>query len=394
MEKHLDFDVRINRKGTDSIKYDFAKEMNKEEDLLPLWVADMDFKVSSYICDAIKQQADHGIYGYSDSKDDYFQAVADWCLKYHSWRVKKEWLIKTPGVVFALAMAIKAYTQVGDSVMICRPVYHPFANVIKDNGRNLVDCSLKLKEDGRYYLNFEDMEKKIREEKVKLFLLCSPHNPSGRVWTKGELEEIARLCLKYEIIVVSDEIHADLVFKGKHYVFASIDSPIKDQCVICMAPNKTFNIAGLQVSNIFIENEKLREKFKAEMRACGITEVNGAGIVAAKVAYREGEEWYLHMMDYVRKNIEYVKSFIENRIPRLKVMDSEATYLLWIDFRALWIKEKELTNFIEKKAGLWLSNGEIFGPQGAGFQRMNVACCRELLQEALEKLEKAVKELT
>ncbi len=390
MERHLDFDTIIERKGTDCLKYDFAKEMRKEENLIPLWVADMDLKVSSYICDAIKQQAEHGIYGYSDSKEDYFQAVADWMMKHHKWKIEKEWLIKTPGVVFALAMSVKAFTDMGDSVMICRPVYHPFGKVITDNKRRLVDCSLELKEDGRYYINFEEMERIIREENVKLFFLCSPHNPSGRVWNKEELLQIARLCLKYHVIVVSDEIHADLVFKGKHHVFSTVDSAIKHQCIICTAPSKTFNIAGLQVSNIFIENKELRIKFLKQMQACGISEINAAGLAAAKAAYQYGEVWYQNMMEYLQGNIKYVKDFIDNKIPQLKVIEQEASYLLWIDFRELGLKEEELTELIEKKAGLWLSSGEIFGSHGAGFQRMNIACPRSRLKEAMEKLEKSV----
>lgn len=391
-ERNLDFNVRIDRKETDSIKYDFAKEFQKNEGLIPLWVADMDFKVSSFICDVIKEQAEHGIYGYSDSKEDYFQAVADWMAVHHDWKVEKEWLIKTPGVVVALALAIKAFTRVNDAVMICRPVYHPFTNVIKENERKVVNCPLDLLEDGRYHINFEEMEKKIQEEGVKLFLLCNPHNPSGRVWKKEELERIADLCLANNVIVISDEIHADLVFKGKHHVFSTINRDMSQKCIICTAPSKTFNIAGLHVSNIFIENKELREQFLKELRSCGLGEVNGAGLAAAKAAYKYGEEWYCNMMDYIRGNIEFVTQFIAEKIPMLKVMEQEATYLLWIDFGALGIKGKELTKFIEEKAGLWLSSGDIFGPEGAGFQRMNVACPRSVLEEAMKKLEKAINE--
>lgn len=393
MERNLDFDKRIERKGTDCIKYDFAKEMKKEEGLLPLWVADMDFKVSSYICDALKEQAEHGIYGYSDSKEDYFQAVADWMMKHHGWKIEKEWMIKTPGVVFALAMAIKAFTKEEDGVMICRPVYHPFSYVIRDNNRKIVDCSLELKEDGRYHINFDEMERLMKEEQVKLLLLCSPHNPSGRVWSKEELSRIADLCLQYQVIVVSDEIHADLVFQGTHHIFSSVNEEIKEQCIVCTAPSKTFNIAGLQVSNIFIINPELRKKFLDEMKACAVSEVNGAGIAAAKAAYLHGEEWYQGMMEYIRGNMTYVKDYIAKKIPKLKVMEGEATYLLWIDFRSLGYGAQELTEFLEKKAGLWLSSGEIFGKQGTGFQRMNVACPRSVLEEAMEKLEMAVNQI-
>lgn len=392
-EKHLDFDLRIDRKETDSIKYDFAEEFQKRANLIPLWVADMDFKVSSFICDAVKKQAEHGIYGYSDTREDYFQAVADWMMKHHNWKIEKEWLIKTPGVVVALALSIRAFTKVNDGVMICRPVYHPFSNVIKNNDRRIVNCPLELREDGRYYINFAEMEKRMEEEEVKLFLLCSPHNPSGRVWQKEELEKIADLCLKHNVIVVSDEIHADLVFTGRHHIFSTVNEKMAKRCVVCTAPSKTFNIAGLQVSNIFIEEEGLRKQFLKELQSCGMGEVNGAGIAAAKAAYLHGEEWYQGMMQYIHENMKYVKSFIKERIPKLSVMEGEATYLLWINFRELNLPEKDLTKFIEEKAGLWLSSGEIFGPEGAGFERMNIACPRSTLVEAMEKLEKAITEM-
>lgn len=268
-EKNLDFDKIVNRKGTRCLKYDFAKRRGMSEDVLPLWVADMDFVTSSYIVDALTERASHGIFGYSEVQTPYFEIVNDWMKNHHDWEAQEKWLVKTPGVVFALAMAVKAYTEPGDGVLIQPPVYYPFSEVIEDNGRKVVSNTLYLGEDNRYHIDFEDFEKKITEENIKLFFLCSPHNPVGRVWTKEELMKLGDLCVKHHVIVVSDEIHHDFIFKGKHFVFASLKKEYEEISITRTSPSKTFNLAGLTISNIFIPNRELKAKFQKELDAAG-----------------------------------------------------------------------------------------------------------------------------
>lgn len=393
MEKNLDFDTLVNRKGTYSLKYDFAKKRNKPEDLLPLWVADMDFKVSSYVQEAIKRQAEHGIFGYSEVQEEYFEVLKRWMKKHYEWDIDNEWLIKTPGVVFALAMAIKAFTDKGDAVMIQQPVYYPFSEVIIDNDRKLISNTLSRDKSGKYKIDFDDFEKKIVDENVKLFLLCNPHNPVGRVWSKEELIHLGNICYKHNVIVVSDEIHEDFVFVGKHHVFSNLKDEFKEISVIATSPSKTFNIAGLQVSNIFISNQNLRRKFRKEINAAGYSQLNVMGLVATKAAYENGEEWYNAMFNYVKKNIDYTKKFLQENIPNVELIEPEGTYLLWLDFKKLNLSENELEDLIINKAKLWLDSGKIFGESGTGFQRINVACPRKTLEEALNRLRVAIDSL-
>lgn len=388
MERNLNFDEVINRKNTKSLKYDFAKERGMSEDLLPLWVADMDFKTSSYIIDALENQVKHGIFGYSDGKEEYFLAIKKWMEK-HKWEVEEKWLVKTPGVVFALAMAVKAYTKQGDSVLIQSPVYYPFGEVIKDNGRNIVESKLVLDEQG-YHMDFIDLEKKIMDQKVKLMFLCNPHNPVGRVWKKEELIKIGEICKRQGVIVVSDEIHGDFVFVGEHTVFANIND-FKEFTITCTSPSKTFNLAGLQMSNIFISNSKLRKEFKRQIYASGYSQLNVMGLVACETAYTQGEQWYKGMYSYIKENIAYTERFLKENLPQIKMLNHEGTYLVWLDFRDLGLSSVDLEDLIINKAKLWLDSGEIFGDTGVGFQRINVACPRAILTNALERLEKAVK---
>lgn len=391
-EKNLDFDMVVDRKNTYSLKYDFAKERNMPEDLLPLWVADMDFKVSSYIQEALQKQVEHGIFGYSEVKEDYFEALKGWMKSHHGWEVESDWLIKTPGVVFALAMAVKAFTKEGDGVLLQQPVYYPFSEVIVDNGRKLVSNTLVQNDTGKYVIDYEDFENKIVRENIKLFFLCNPHNPVGRVWSKEELIRLGDICYKHHVIVVSDEIHADFVFHGKHQVFVDLKEEYKEIAIVATSPSKTFNIAGLQVSNIFIPNAELRKKIKKQIDAAGYSQLNVLGLVAAKAAYEHGEEWYQAMHRYVSENIAYTGEFVRERLPGVTLVENEGTYLLWLDFRALKLSERELEDLIVEKAKLWLDSGRIFGTAGKGFQRINVACPRETLKEALTRLEAALKE--
>ena len=388
----FDFDKVVDRHGTKCLKYDFAKERGRSDDMLPLWVADMDFPTAPGIQKSLSDAVAHGIYGYSEGKDDYFQAAAGWYEKHFGWKVEKEWLIKTPGVVFALAMAVKAYTKEGDAVLLQQPVYYPFSEVITDNHRRLINSPLQ-QIDGHYEINFEEFEQKIVEENVKLFLMCSPHNPVSRVWTREELEKLGDICKKHGVIVVSDEIHADFVFEGKHQVFADLKPEYKDFTVICTSPGKTFNIAGLQASNILIPNEVLRETFAKQITAAGYSQISAPGIEAVIAAYAQGEEWYQEMKKYVGENITFLHEWMEEHIPQIKVTRTEGTYLVWMDFRELGIAEENLKDFVENRAGLWLDGGKMFGESGSGFQRINVACPRKTLEKALTQLETAVKNL-
>jgi cystathionine beta-lyase len=393
-EKNLDFDEVIDRRHTNSLKYDFAKRRGMPETVLPFWVADMDFKISSYIQDALNKQVEHGIYGYSEVQEEYFEVVKKWMKNHYNWDVDIRWLIKTPGIVFALAMAIKAFTNKGDGVLIQQPVYYPFSEVIEDNERRIVDNTLVIDENGNYHIDFEDFENKIKKERIKLFLLCNPQNPSGRVFTKDELIKMGDICLKYDVIVVSDEIHADFVFKGRHNVFANVKEEYKDISIVCTSPSKTFNLAGTQISNIFIPNRQIKHKFRKQIDAAGYSQLNAVGLVACEAAYKYGEEWYQAVYVYIQDNIDYTRSYIEEKIPEIKMIPLEGTYLVWLDFRGLGLSDKEINNIVINKAGLWLDSGAIFGKSGEGFQRINVACPRALLTDALDRLEKAIHEVS
>lgn len=385
-EKNLDFDTVIDRRDTKSLKYDFAVSRGRPKDVLPLWVADMDFKTSSYIIEALEDTVKHGIFGYSESDEEYFNVVSSWMKRRYDWDVKENWLIKTPGIVYALAMAVRAYTEEGDAVLIQQPVYYPFSEVVEDNKRRLVINELVQHEDGKYYIDYEDFEKKIVSENVKLFILCNPHNPVGRVWTKEELATIGDICLKHNVIVVSDEIHADFVFARKHTVFANVKEEYKDISIVCMSPSKTFNIAGLQVSHIFIANDELRKSFVEQVNGTGYSQLNLPGLVACEAAYKYGDEWLDAVLKVIRSNAEYVDAYLKEKLPKVKMTELEGTYLVWLDFREYGLSDIELNRMIIHKAGLWLDRGSLFGKAGEGYQRINIACPRSILTEALDKL--------
>ncbi|MCD7854420.1 MAG: pyridoxal phosphate-dependent aminotransferase [Clostridiales bacterium] len=390
-EKNLNFDRIVDRKNTYSLKYDFATERKRPEDILPMWVADMDFPISSFITDELKKRAEHGIFGYSEVKSEYFDAVYGWMDKHFNWQPKEEWIIKTPGVVFALAMAVKAFTEKGDCVLVQQPVYYSLSETVEDNDRVLISNDLQLENDGKYHIDFEDLERKVTENNIKLFLFCSPQNPTGRVWTEAELLKVGEICRKHSIVLVSDEIHQDFVFgNSRHFIFPSIKKEFEDFSIVCTAPTKTFNIAGLQISNIFIPNPALRRTFVKQVYAAGYSQCNIMGLIACEAAYKYGEEWYQAVKAYIKGNIDYTRNFLKNELPEVKLIEPEGTYLLWLDFRELGLTKPELKDLIINKAGLWLDRGEIFGKSGEGFERINIACPREVLKEALKKLEKAV----
>ena len=413
------FDKITNRKGTNCLKYDFAVERGKPADVLPLWVADMDFPVSEEISKSLHAAVEHGIYGYTQPKDAYYNAVMNWMERKHNWKTKREWIVKTPGVVFALGAAVKAFTDPGDAILIQNPVYYPFTNIIRDNNRKVVDNTLvyhpvtertvvpvttddvseqQINNVGTvspaYQIDFEDFERKIEQEHVKLFILCNPHNPVGRVWTVEELQKLGEICLRHHVIVVSDEIHNDFVYPGyEHTVFANVDPRFAEFTLTCTAPSKTFNLAGLQISNIFIPNENLRKAFKAEIDKTGYDEPNALGVVACEAAYRAGEDWLDQLKAYLLKNLNFLRDFLQEKIPQIHLVEPEGTYLVWLDCSELGITGKELDQFIVDKAGLWLDGGSMFGPSGAAFQRVNIACPQATLELALNKLKEAVDNL-
>ena len=393
------FDKIINRKGTNCLKYDYAVERGKPADVLPLWVADMDFTVSEEITKSLHAAVDHGIYGYTQPKDAYYNAITNWMEKNHNWKTKREWIMKTPGVVFALGAAVKAFTKPGDAVLIQNPVYYPFTNIIRDNDRRVIDNTLvyeKRVTEGKsqYSIDYEDFERKIVQEHIKLFILCNPHNPVCRVWTREELQQLGEICLRHHVIVVSDEIHNDFVYPGfEHTVFANVDPRFTEFTVTCTAPSKTFNLAGLQISNIFISNETLREAFQKEIDKTGYDEPNALGAVACEAAYRGGQEWLDQLRAYLLENLNFLRAYLQEKLPQIHLVEPEGTYLVWLDCSELGISGKELDQFIVEKAGLWLDGGAMFGPSGADFQRVNIACPRATLELALDKLKAAVDNL-
>lgn len=387
------FDEMIDRKNTNSLKYDFAVERNKPADVLPLWVADMDLKTPLEVREALKKSAEHGIFGYSDVKLEYFHTLHTWFKTNFAWDTKPEWLVKTPGVVFAICTAIRALTEKGDAVLIQRPVYYPFSFSIKDNERKLVNNPLVYK-NGQYEIDFADFEQKIIDNQVKLFILCSPHNPVGRVWTKEELLKVGDICLKHNVIVVADEIHEEFIYEGfQHHVFANLKPEFNDITITCTAPSKTFNLAGLQVSNIFIANASIRHQFKKAMDRTGYCESNAMGLVACQAAYTYGRDWLDQLKTYLAENLAFTRTFLAEKIPQIKLVEPQGTYLIWLDCSGLHLTDKALEDLIINKAKLWLDAGTMFGPEGSGFERINITCPRATLEKALHQLEKAVNEL-
>ena len=385
-----DFDEYVERRNTGSAKWDCWVDFDKPEDVLPFWVADMDFRTAKPIIDAIKKRADHGIFGYAKTPAGYREAVMAWYKTYFGWETKKEWMVYSPGVVFALGVAIRAYTKPGDAVLIQRPVYYPFSNMIRENDRRIVNNAL-VYENGAYRMDFADFERQIVENGVKLFILCSPHNPIGRVWTREELETIGDICVKHGVTVVADEIHNDFVYNGhKHTVFASIKPAFADIAVTCTAPSKTFNLAGLQLSHIWIPNEGLRNAYKAVLSADGYDEPSVLGMAAAQAAYTEGREWLEQLLVYIRANADFAIGYLAKNCPAIYVPELQGTYLLWLDCSKLPYDTDERQKRIVA-AKLWFDPGSMFGPEGDRFERINLACPRATLEEGLRRLCAALK---
>ncbi len=381
-----DFDEIVERHHTDCAKYDLIAKLGKPADTIPLWVADMDFKVPPEVSAQLMEMVRLGVYGYAAEGDDsYFQALSDWFEVNHGFLPEPQWVIKAPGVVFSLASAIRALTGPGDSLIIQEPVYHPFARMININERIVVNSSL-IYDGGRYRMDLVDFEKKIIDHKVKVFVLCSPHNPVGRVWSREELLAVGEICLKHDCLVVSDEIHCDFVRPGhRHCSWLTLPPEHVQNVVVCTAPSKTFNLAGLQASNMFIPNSHLREKVKLAINQAGYDGLSVPGLVACRAAYRLGRDWLDQLKDYLEGNLAAIKQ-AATALPGLKVVEPEGTYLVWLDFKDLGLTLEELDELLTVKARLWLDEGQKFGPAGRGFYRLNMACPRATLKKALGRL--------
>lgn len=386
-----DFDARIERKGTNSLKWEIANPDWNGEGMLPLWVADMDFACPPEVTEALIRRASHPIYGYPMKQASFYQSLRDWIEKRFGAVVEESWMTTISGVVPSMHVAIDAFTSSGDRVLIQTPVYHPFFHAIENRGREVVRTSL-LEREGRYEMDWEDLEKKLGEDRVKLMLLCSPHNPIGRVWTKEELERLGNMCVEHGVIIVSDEIHADLVYeKGSHTPYYTLAPELAQQSITLLSASKTFNLAGLFTSFVLTQNRQLLRTFTTTASRMGYENVNLFGIEATTAAYRQGDRWLDELLVYLRGNAEYLHQFLAERIPEVSMPIPEATYLGWMDFRRLGLNQAELNRLLRKGAKLGLHDGVTFGSEGEGFQRINFGCPRSILVEAMERLEKAVR---
>lgn len=387
------FDEMVNRFDTDSIKWDLLKEKEHGEEIIPMWVADMDFKVLPEVRMALEKRLSHEIYGYSLIGDDYLDAVVNWMKTRHDWKIEKDWIVTTPGVVSALAIAVNSFTQKGDAVIIQKPVYYPFDRVISMNDRVIIENPTKFCED-HYEIDFEDFEKKIIENNVKMYILCNPYNPIGKVWTYDELKRIGDICKKHNVIVAADEIHHDFVYEGyKHIPFYEVDPSYKEFSIVCTAPSKTFNLAGMQTSNIIIANEEMRQKFNDTKTASGVNDASFLGRLACQTAYTYGAKWVDELIAYLKGNLDFMTAYLEENLPQVKVIQPQGLYLVWVDFRSLGMSHEDLEKFMLEKAKVWLDEGYIFGNGGAGFERFNIAMPRALLEKALKQIVEAVKTL-
>jgi cystathionine beta-lyase len=384
-----DFDTIIDRSGTSSSKWDRCKTDVGEADVLPMWVADMDFASPPPVLEALRKRVGHGIFGYTERTSSYYKALASWMKRRFQWDIQEKNIVFTPGVVVALNLLIQAYTQPRDKVIIQQPVYHPFAYAIQNNDRILVNNQLQI-QGGRYVMDLDHLKKHI-DNRTRLLILCSPHNPVGRVWKREELLGVAEICLENDIIIVSDEIHADLVLEGHvHTPTATLSEEIANITVTCTAPTKTFNIAGLGVANTIISNSSLYDRYHTVVNNAGLEMTNVFAKVASEAAYNFGEEWLLQLLKYLQHNYEFLVSFLKNHIPLVSVFPLEGTYLAWLDFHRLGLADQDLQKFLIHNAKVWLDEGIKFGGGGEGFQRMNIGCPRKLLEEGLKRIANAI----
>jgi len=389
---HCDFDEPIRRENTDSFKFDYAHEYFGTSDLIPMWVADMDFRTPDFIMEAIRQRTRHEILGYSIRPESFFQAIINWYKQRQDWLIKREWILFSPGVVAALSMAVNAFTREGEKVIVQPPVYHPFFSVVRDNKRKLVYNTL-LEEEGYYRMDLEDLKKKIDKD-TKLLILSHPHNPVGRVWSAGELEELADLCLENNIVILSDEIHSDLVLPpNEHTPLNTLGNEIANNSVTCVSASKTFNLAGLTSSAVIIPNEKLRAGFSHEVQKGHLHMGNIFGTIAMETAYTLGGDWLDQLLVYLKGNADLLVDYAASHLPDISIRPPEATYLAWLDMKSLGMNNKQLREFMIRNAKIGCNDGPSFGPGGSGYQRLNFGCPRSTLEKALHQLKQAVEKI-
>ena len=386
---HYDFDAVVDRHNTNSAKWDFCDKFFGTKDVLPLWVADMDFRSPQPVIDAVRRVAEHGIFGYTGIPQSYYEAAIDWMKRRYDWEIQKDWFVFTPGVVTAINMLIRTFAQPGDGIVLQTPVYYPFFSCVNNNDCRFIDNPLRF-ENGQYVMDLDDLEKKI-DERTKMIILCSPHNPVGRVWTRDELTKLGVLCLRKNLLIIADEIHEDIVYPGSnHTAFASIAPEFADRTITCTSASKTFNLAGLHTSNIIISNQDLRERFQKTLTRCAVHSADPFGIAAAEAAFRYGEDWLRQLIAYLQGNLSFMTSRIEKRMPQVDLIQPQGTYLAWLDCRHIGITQPELKDSMIYKAKLGIEEGMPFGAKEPGYFRLNFACPRATLQEALERLEKLV----
>ena len=398
----FNYDEEIDRRGTCSTKWEFlhdgdqmkygdhADPKHGKNRLLPMWVADMDFPTPPAVIEALKTRAEHGIFGYTMPTDGYFEAVINWMDRRYGYIVERDWILLTPGVVPAINMMVQAFLSPGEKVLVQQPVYYPFFSAIENNGGEIVSNAL-VYENGRYSMDFDDLAEKTADPAVTMTILCSPHNPVGRVWTAEELTRFGKICLENNVLVVSDEIHCDLIYDGCTFTpFAGIDDTLAQQSIVCTAPSKTFNLAGLKTSNIIISNPDLRKRFARILAQNGLKNANTFGIVATEAAYNHGEAWLADTMDYIEANYRFMAAYMAEHLPQLKIIPPEGTYLVWVDCRALGLDPAARKELLMQEARIFLDEGELFGPEGEGFERFNIACPRSILKEALVRIKTVV----
>lgn len=395
-----DFNQICDRKNTNCFKWDFIQSIFGNDDVIPMWVADMDFPVATPIVEALKRRAEHEFYGYTKASTDVIQSVVDRMWDKYAWKIKPEWIVFTPGVVPALNITVRMLTHPGDEIILQEPVYYPFFPAVTFSGCQIVNNQLKLI-NGRYEMDYEDLEHQFHARigmlpvpnRIKAIMLCNPHNPVGRLWNKEELTKLGDIAIKHDVVVISDEIHCELLFKDhQHTPFASISEVFEQNSIVCMSPSKTFNLAGLEVSSIIIPNKKLRHLF-INTRTGILPEPNLFGYTALEAAYRFGDEWLDQLLDYLQGNLDFLLKYFANRIPKIKVIKPQGTYLIWLDCRDLGMDDMTLRNFMRDKAKVGFDDGFLFGSGGSGFQRMNIACPRPIIEEALIRIETMVNKL-
>ncbi len=401
----FDFDQEIDRRGTNCTKWEFindgdtyifgdhADPKHGRDRLLPMWVADMDFRCPPAVVEALTERGRQGIFGYSEPCDSYYEAVMGWIDRRHGWQIERDWIVITPGVVPAIKVLIQSFVKPGEKVLIQRPVYYPFFDAIRDNGAEIVSNTL-IYQDGRYIMDFDDLAQKAADPDLKMAILCSPHNPVGRVWTAEELARFGRICLENNVLVISDEVHCDLIYSDQNFTtFAKAHEDFAQKSIVCTAASKSFNLAGLKISSIIIPDEARRGKFIATGTRNGLFGTNAFGLVAVEAAYNYGEEWLAAVMAYVEGNYRFMVEYIGEHLPQLKVVRPEGTYLVWVDFRALGLDPQMRKELLMEKAKIYLDEGEMFGPEGEGFERFNIACPRSILEEAMERIKVVIEDL-